>query len=357
MAAAMAANLVEHILEGTTADRSTRTDVAYLLSLISAWSYSDCETLKKILHRDTVAGPYASVTIAQHSVRNSAFPVDVNAFLISFSLPGHPHPLQVLCFRGTELTNIIDLLTDALVEPHPWPKRRTDDEWVHRGFFLSLDVLWPELSTELRSLHGDLYLTGHSLGGALAVLAGRRFVDDGIDGPVLRAVVTIGQPMVGGGRFRDRWPASIPLHRYVFRQDLVVRLPPRLSDDGQRYHHFGRVYMPEAPGDAVWSELDPDRDAVSLADASTPCEGFDILPAFLTLITTRAPSLPTELLELVANLPTAGRWIRGAPLKLWRGQRVVPASRYSLNDHAPTYYVDAARRTWKQELAASRSTA
>ena len=335
-------NLIERICSRAKADVSYDTDVGYLLSLISAWSYSDRHTLAKILRRSSIAGSDRSVEIESHSVRNPAFPVDVNAHIVSIGEKETDTPVHVCCFRGTELTNLIDLLTDALVEPHPWPKRSTSGEWIHRGFFLSLDVLWPELVEVLSRRAGDLYFTGHSLGGAIAVLAGRRFFDDQVKGPALRGVYTYGQPMVGGEAFAHSWP-PVPLYRHVNKKDLVVRLPPRLSDDvRQEYRHFGEVYMPRSATSETlrWTRLAPGVDEAALRDASTPCEGYDILPAFLTLITTRAPSLPTEILEVLANLPQAARWVPSAPWRFLRGQRIVPPSRYSLNDHAPTYYVE-----------------
>ena len=141
-------NLIDRILAKPAEAPPYDQEVAYLLALISAWSYSDSGTLLKIIRRRTVAGRECAVNIESFSVRNPAFPVDVNAYLIRFGEGQTKNPLHVVCFRGTELTNIIDLLTDAMVEPHPWPGG-TRDEWVHRGFFLSLDVLWPELCEAL----------------------------------------------------------------------------------------------------------------------------------------------------------------------------------------------------------------
>ncbi|MGF1511385.1 MAG: hypothetical protein ACFB9M_17985 [Myxococcota bacterium] len=337
---------MERIVQAGEHANTYRQDVAYLLALISTWSYSEPETLGKVLRRPSVGGPDRLLRLEQHSVRNPALPVDVNCYVITFDGGDQP-PLNVVCFRGTELTNIIDLLTDALVEPHPWPGGSGEEEWVHRGFFLSLDVLWPELRDVMSELRGPLYMTGHSLGGAVSVLAARRFFDDRVFGPTLLGIYTFGQPMVGGRAFARSWPGA-PLHRHVYDQDVVVRLPPLLSDsDTNTYHHFGRTWFPARRDGApvVWSELRPETDAETIKDINTACEGFDILPALLTLITTRAPSLPTEMLEFVAQLPTVNRWIGRAPLRLLRGERVIPKARFSLNDHIPTYYVDVSRNS------------
>ena len=206
-------------------------DIAYLLSVIATWCYGNKEVLEMILKRESMAA--RKCEILHYTVRNPALPVDANAFLITFDEDFH-----VLAFRGTEPSNIVDVLTDALVEKHIWDTDK--DEWVHRGFFLSLDVLWPELFDDISNLKGDLYVTGHSLGGAMAVLAGRRILDEQIGSPTLQGVYTYGQPMVGNRKFARR-SQDLNLHRHVYDKDLVAYLPPIGVGAGD-YVHFGNLY-------------------------------------------------------------------------------------------------------------------
>jgi hypothetical protein len=69
-------------------------------------------------------------------------------------------------------------------------------EWgsVHRGFWFALDEVWPELRVALAESKGsNVWLTGHSLGGALALLAAARIVKEGGE---IEGVYTFGQPSV-----------------------------------------------------------------------------------------------------------------------------------------------------------------
>jgi hypothetical protein len=256
--------------------------------------------------------------------------VDANGYLITFDEGFH-----VLSFRGTEPTELLDVLTDALVEKHIWDTE--EDEWVHRGFFLSMDVLWPELLHDLSELKGDLYITGHSLGGAIAVLAGRRVLDSGSTSLTLQGVYTFGQPMVGNARFA-RLSQSLNLHRHVYDRDVVAYLPPIGVGAGD-YVHFGNLYKAiEGPHEEVWSYVEDG------SDEPKSCHISEILPAFLTPLMERLrlPSLPllagsialraTGLgLSLLSNL----RDVLEAPTVMGR--------RLSFEHHIPTHYVDISR--------------
>ncbi len=97
--------------------------------------------------------------------------------------------------------------------------RRADEgaARVHRGFLQELDKLWPVgLQARLERLEVPVWATGHSLGGAMATIAGlrHRFTD----------VVTFGEPRVG-----RRVAAGFKAEghtRYVHGQDPVPNLPP-----------------------------------------------------------------------------------------------------------------------------------
>ena len=71
-----------------------------------------------------------------------------------------PVPKLVIAFRGTQ--QIKDWFTDAKV-------RRTDDG-IHRGFEWALESVFERLETILAQWKGRVFITGHSLGGALALL-------------------------------------------------------------------------------------------------------------------------------------------------------------------------------------------
>lgn len=151
----------------------------------------------------------------------------------------------VIAFRGTQvflpgrdpLTLLGEIAEDILTDVRiplvraPKPARGR----VHRGFRNALDEIWTpvaRLVDRLRRDHpGDaLWLTGHSLGGALAILAGSRLPD-------VQGVYAFGAPLVGDAEFRAHLPVR-PV-RFVHGSDLVTRvpviapnLPPRMKWKG-----------------------------------------------------------------------------------------------------------------------------
>ncbi|HWR30846.1 MAG TPA: lipase family protein [Negativicutes bacterium] len=68
---------------------------------------------------------------------------------------------------------------------------------------------------------GKLYLTGHSLGGAAATLAGARLLDMGV-APEQIEVITFGAPAVGNAAFAEKFNNSLKLTRVVVAGDPVV---------------------------------------------------------------------------------------------------------------------------------------
>ena len=128
-------------------------------------------------------------------------------------------------FRGT--VGLRDALTDLdalLVEEGAGQ--------VHRGFRAALDELWDELSALTRGRAPCF--AGHSLGGALAVLAAARH-------PSTRCAYTFGAPRIGDTAFRDS--LRVPVYRVVNNNDIVTRMPPPL-----RYRHVGSLKFLDAAG-------------------------------------------------------------------------------------------------------------
>jgi Lipase (class 3) len=96
----------------------------------------------------------------------------------------------------------------------------------------------------------QLVLTGHSLGGALAVLAAFSLAEQF----TVRQVITFGQPRVGLFRFRDSYNTKAcgpgqneTLHaitrRYIHATDVVSRVPPPMP-----YCHVGSRWLLDGSG-------------------------------------------------------------------------------------------------------------
>ncbi|MBI3269420.1 MAG: lipase family protein [Planctomycetes bacterium] len=102
----------------------------------------------------------------------------------------------VLCFRGTE--SKLDCLTDVYMRKGSHPLGGT----VHEGFKAAFGAAWDKISATLSSVKGQpIWVTGHSLGGALAVLATAALLDHAALGPSYRGTHTFGQPLVGDSTF------------------------------------------------------------------------------------------------------------------------------------------------------------
>lgn len=91
---------------------------------------------------------------------------------------------------------------------------------VHRGFSGALDRVWDRLRKELDASRGPVFHAGHSLGGALAVLAAARRPPT--------AVYTYGCPRVGDADFAQAI-RHVPVHCLVNNTDLVAAVPPVLG--------------------------------------------------------------------------------------------------------------------------------
>ncbi len=124
----------------------------------------------------------------------------------------------VLAFRGSDPFTLPTWVTDVvvrLVERDEYAGR------VHLGFSSALGRTWNKVETLLEQAQDKpLFLTGHSMGGALAVLTACRLEKMGRS-PA--ATYTFGAPRVGDRTFCGGY--SLPTYRVVNRLDLVPELP------------------------------------------------------------------------------------------------------------------------------------
>lgn len=204
-----------------------------------------------------------------------------------------------ISFRGTE-QNFEDWLSDVRVglEAPKWDAGAAYR--VHHGFNEALDVIWDDVEKKLGDL--DVYkrrlpiwLSGHSLGGALAALGALRLayrLKDKGDENVIAALHTFGQPRVGNRACASALDGALPSRyfRSVNNRDIVPRVPlPKTPDVESKirdknsplkildYAHAGRViYFTEA-GKAM---MDPPlwyRGLDTMAVGATQAEITDAL--------------------------------------------------------------------------------
>ena len=134
---------------------------------------------------------------------------------------------HVLSFRGTEVTQKSDVLADLKAGKNI----EACGGKVHVGFKGELNKLWPSIEQATASMY-NLYITGHSLGAAMATIAASRVQSK------VTALVTFGSPRVGDGKFVNS--LNVTHYRVQNNCDDVTKVPFRLM--GFR-HHGTHKYM------------------------------------------------------------------------------------------------------------------
>jgi hypothetical protein len=139
--------------------------------------------------------------------------------------------ITVICFRGTE--NIQSAITDIEVKLLVYDYGAGE---VHGGFIGSWNAVYTDIAQHIEQNcpAKELLVTGHSLGGALAVIAADHFV---YEGRMVRAY-TFGQPRVFDQRGVEQAAERLDgYHRFVHNNDVV----PRIPFAGWGYRHAGRL--------------------------------------------------------------------------------------------------------------------
>ncbi|MEL6440249.1 MAG: lipase family protein [Cyanobacteria bacterium J06621_8] len=139
----------------------------------------------------------------------------------------------IIAFRGT--SEIKDWLTDAATIQKSFSAVLNIGK-VHSGFFRSLNSVWSiivEHLEELQTQDQPIWITGHSLGGALAALA---YATLRLQEPKyeLAGAYTFGQPRIGNSTMCEAFDADAK-HRFfrvVNNNDIVPRVPSKLIRKG-----------------------------------------------------------------------------------------------------------------------------
>jgi hypothetical protein len=305
-------------LADTLVDAQAHPDdtVAHVLGTCAGYAYSTA---------DTVAMIAARLGLNDNRCRMIGEYVDA-MFICStaFLVQSQDGRVVILAYRGTEPANFINWLTDIDVYPEKVALQFAQAEEafaVHGGFYRNVRAtryevvraLQRALNAEPVSGKGDpmphpleaLYITGHSLGAAMAALMAVMLVTEPAYTDIakkLRAVYTFGQPMIGSPALAEACDAHAFLAtnvlRYIYRRDVVTHLPPK---DSGPFAHFGPEYQYEQK----WPWNRKDRPTVQMGN-------------LLGLV--EAP---------IAFVARQLRWFRDVPFQ------------YSLDDHGPQHYISA----------------
>ena len=164
---------------------------------------------------------------------------------------------MVLAFRGSQepkdwLTNFATQLQNFTIYKNGVATTSSYQGRVHKGFFLAWAIIEKSVLSQISRWQRDLaasdqslpplYVTGHSLGGALATIATAALVDHGIE---VAGVYTFGQPRVGDRTFVRQLSNSTQgkVFRFVNNNDIVPHVPPPFSiwNPTRFYGHVGGV--------------------------------------------------------------------------------------------------------------------
>lgn len=145
--------------------------------------------------------------------------------------------ILLVAFRGTE--SMQDALTDANIAKVNGPKGK-----VHMGFWNGLLSVWGNMADDIlnrldvedRTKRPKVWITGHSLGAALATLAAadlRMVKTKGV-----RGLYTFGSPRAGDTDFEEEFDNNVrQTFRIVNNNDIVTRVPPR----SMGFSHIGEL--------------------------------------------------------------------------------------------------------------------
>ena len=135
--------------------------------------------------------------------------------------------IHVLSFRGTEVTEPSDILADLKAGKNIEPVGGK----IHVGFKGEINKLWPTIQKSVANIN-SLYVTGHSLGAAMATIAAGR-----MQSKVL-ALVTFGSPRVGNKQYVNS--LTVTHYRVQNNCDDVTKVPFMLMGFA---HHGTHKYL------------------------------------------------------------------------------------------------------------------
>lgn len=311
--------------------------VRHVLATCCGYAYGD---------KDVVAMMMARMGLERANLAEIAMSVD--AMLLrstAYIVQSKDGRIVILCYRGTPPLDLISWALDAEIEPEQVDIGRAGDPLrgdVHGGFYRNVRAIRSDVvKALLRAVEGRsivrggggvvkpleaLYITGHSLGGAMALLMAMMLrktqpgTDYGKIADKLRAVYTFGQPMVASQQLADDLQQDQffgnKLVRHIYNRDVIPQLPP-LGD----YAHFGQEYQYDVNA-GCWQRSE--RLTAQLTDRQA-------------------------WLDVVATLTSL--WRPARAVALFEG-RVGITER--VHDHYPVRYVAASAPSGKTEFDAQR---
>jgi len=205
-----------------TASELDAADIRLTCAMCSFGAYSSDESylMRSLLN----ARGWTIEKISTNSAR-----ADAKGYLVSRG------DVKILAIAGTETLKDVEVdfrfgrvnLNDNTTLDED-DKASADKLFVHRGFRDYADVVLSEglgerlMASLKKNPNETLYLTGHSLGGAVACVAGIRLTDRGVDKNRLQ-VITFGSPAVGSRALAKTYADRLNLTRVAMKGDVLKK--------------------------------------------------------------------------------------------------------------------------------------
>lgn len=243
----------------------------------------------------------------------------------------------IVAFRGTEVllrtssrgfaSKAVDVVRDLMINAKVERLDLDANRWVHAGFAAGLDEVLDAELIPLLDRYGvgrSVWLTGHSLGGALATLAAAAV-------PYAAGVYTFGAPRVGNAAFANS--LGVPLWRFVNDADLVTTVPPVAPDARMQWLPSGYAHG----GTRI--HLDDDQAAFDPTPDHAP-------PELLTEVVAAVSDPKSTWERFKAAVEESGTGVLDSlsPLAGWQ------AVKTGFLNHAPMFYVLKIRNAMVRSL-------
>jgi hypothetical protein len=195
----------------------------------------NAEWMDMVLHEMPYSWHYHDMQFIGPKLK-SKNPTDSQAFMAT------NRDTILISVRGTEGLISRDMILNSKFAKQTCPEALANVGSAHYGFLQAFEYLWAvveDYCKKHRKNSGDeakrIFITGHSLGGAMATLLACAIYLRFKDNPV--TLYTYASPRVGDIEFARHWNYLVPHLRHVYRNDIIPAVPP--ADLG--YHHFGHL--------------------------------------------------------------------------------------------------------------------